>query len=98
MVKVIVESDKKRNVFEGNYVLAIALRSDSDPMEADGASFGSGAPVYIAAALGSSIASVLDDLADGDASIHSALYSLFLEELLNYEESEEESNGTDQDQ
>ena len=55
MVKVIVESDKKRNVFEGNYVLDIALRSDSDPMEASGASFGSGDPVDIAAAFSEKI-------------------------------------------
>lgn len=73
MVKVIVESDEKREVFEGNYVLAIALRSDSDPMEADGASFGSGAPVDIAAALGSSVASVLNDLADGDVFANAVL-------------------------
>lgn len=31
MVKVIVESGEERNVFEGNYVLAIALKSGSDP-------------------------------------------------------------------
>ena len=81
MVKVIVESDKKRNVFEGNYVLAIALRSDSGPMEADGASFGSGDQV--ATALGSSIASVLNDLADGDVFANAVLQAAFLEKMLD---------------
>ena len=79
----IVESDEKRNVFEGNYVLAIALRSDSDPMEADGASFGSGAPVDIAAALGSSIASVLNDLADGDVFANAVLQAAFSEKMFD---------------
>lgn len=83
MVKVIVESDKKRNVFKGNYVLAIALRSDSDPMEADGASFGSGAPVDIAAALGSSVASVLNDLADGDVFADAVLQAAFSEKIFD---------------
>lgn len=83
MVKVIVESDEKRNVFEGNYVLAIALRSDSDPMEADGASFGSGAPVDIAAALGSSVASVLNDLADGDVFANAVLQAAFSEKMFD---------------
>ena len=83
MVKVIVESDKKRNVFEGNYVLAIALRSDSDPMEADMASFGSGAPVDIAAALGSSVASVLNDLADGDVFADAVLQAAFSEKIFD---------------
>lgn len=83
MVEVIVESDKKRNVFEGNYVLAIALRSDSDPMEADVASFGSGAPVDIAAALGSSIASVLNDLADGDVFANAVLQAAFSEKMFD---------------
>lgn len=83
MVKVIVESDEKRNVFEGNYVLAIALRSDSNPMEARGASFGSGAPVDIAAALGSSIASVLNDLADGDVFADAVLQAAFSEKMLD---------------
>lgn len=83
MVKVIVESDKKRNVFEGDYVLAIALRSDSDPMEADGASFGSGAPVDIAAALGSSIASILNDLADGDVFANAVLQAAFSEKMFD---------------
>ena len=83
MVKVIVESDKERNVFEGNYVLAIALRSDSDPMEADGASFGSGAPVDIAAALGSSVASVLNDLADGDVFANAVLQAAFSEKMFD---------------
>lgn len=83
MVKVIVESDKERNVFEGNYVLAIALRSDSDPMEADGASFGSGAPVDIAAALGSSIASILNDLADGDVFANAVLQAAFSEKMFD---------------
>ena len=83
MVKVIVESDKKRNVFEGNYVLAIALRSDSDPMEADMASFGSGAPVDIAAALGSSIASILNDLADGDVFVNAVLQAAFSEKMFD---------------
>ena len=83
MVKVIVESDEKRNVFEGNYVLAIALNSDSDLMEADGASFGSGAPVDIAAALGSSVASVLNDLADGDVFADAVLQAAFSEKIFD---------------
>lgn len=83
MVKVIVESDEKRNVFEGNYVLAIALRSDSDPMEADVASFGSGGPVDIAAALGSSVASVLNDLADGDVFADAVLQAAFSEKMFD---------------
>ena len=83
MVKVIVESDEKRNVFEGNYVLAIALRSDSNPMEADGAGFGSGAPVDIAAALGSSVASVLNDLADGDVFADAVLQAAFSEKMFD---------------
>ena len=83
MVTVIVESDKKRNVIEGDYVLAIALRSDSDPMEADGASFGSGAPVDIAAALGSSIASILNDLADGDVFANAVLQAAFSEKMFD---------------
>lgn len=83
MVKVIVESDEKRNVFEGNYVLAIALRSDSDPMEASGVSFGSGAPVDIAAALGSSVASVLNDLADGDVFADAVLQAAFSEKIFD---------------
>ena len=83
MVKVIVESDEKRNVFEGNYVLAIALKSGSDPREASGASFGSGAPVDIAAALGDSVASALNDLADGDVFANAALQAAFLEKMLD---------------
>lgn len=83
MVKVIVESDKERNVFEGNYVLAIALRSDSNPMEASRASFGSGAPVDIAAALGSSVASVLNDLADGDVFANAVLQAAFSEKMFD---------------
>lgn len=83
MVKVIVESGEERNVFEGNYVLAIALRSDSDPMEADGASFGSGAPVDIAAALGASVANVLNDLADGDVFANAVLQDAFSEKMFD---------------
>ena len=83
MVKVIVESDEKRNVFEGNYVLAIALRSDSDPMEASGASFGSGVPVDIAAALGASVASALNDLADGDVFANAVLQDAFSEKMFD---------------
>lgn len=83
MVKVIVESGEERNVFEGNYVLVIALRSDSDPMEADVESFGSGAPVDIAVALGSSIASVLNDLADGDVFANAVLQAAFSEKLFD---------------
>lgn len=83
MVKVIVESGEERNVFEGNYVFAIALKTDSDPMEADGASFGSGAPVDIAAALGASISSALNDLADGNFFVKAALQTAFLEKMLD---------------
>ena len=32
MIKVIVESDEERKVFEVNYVFASALKTDSDPM------------------------------------------------------------------
>ena len=83
MAKVIVECDEKRNVFEGNYVLAIALRSDSDPMEASGVSFGSGAPVDIPAALGASVASTLNDLTDGDVFANAVLQAAFLEKMLD---------------
>ena len=83
MVKVIVESDEKRNVFEGNYVLAIALRSDSNPMEASGASFGSGVPVDIAAALGASVASALNDLTDGDVFANAVLQAAFSEKMFD---------------
>ena len=84
MVKVIVESGEERKVFEGNYVLAIALRSDSNPMEASGASFGSGDPVDIAAALGASVASTLNDLADGDVFANAVLQAAFLEKMFEY--------------
>ncbi len=83
MVKVIVESGEERKVFEGNYVFAIALKTDSDPMDADGIGFGSGAPVDIAAALGSSVASVLNDLADGDVFANAVLQAAFLEKMLD---------------
>lgn len=83
MVKVIVESDEKRNVFEGNYVFAIALNSDSAPMEANGASFGSGAPVDIAAALGASVASALNDLTDGDVFANAVLQAAFSEKMFD---------------
>lgn len=83
MVKVIVESGEERNVFEGNYVFAIALKTDSDPMEADGASFGSGDLVDIAAALGASVASVLNDLADGDVLANAVLPAAFSEKMFD---------------
>ena len=83
MVKVIVESDEERKVFEGNYVFAIALKTDSDPMGADGIDFGSGAPVDIAAALGSSVASVLNDLADGDVFANAVLQAAFSEKMFD---------------
>lgn len=83
MVKVIVESGEERNVFEGNYILAIALKSGSDPMEADGASFGSGAPVDIAAAFGASVASVLNDLADGDVLANAVLQAAFSKKMFD---------------
>ena len=86
MIKVIVESDEERKVFEGNYVFAIALKTDSDPMEADGASFGSGDPVDIAAALGASVANVLNDLndlADGDVFANAVLQAAFLEKMFD---------------
>ena len=83
MVKVIVESGEERKVFEGNYVFAIALKTDSDPMDADGIGFGSGAPVDIAAALGSSVASVLNDLADGDAFANAVLQAAFSKKMFD---------------
>ena len=83
MVKVIVESGEERNVFEGNYVLAIALKSGSDPMETSGASFGSGVPADIAAALGASVASVLNDLADGDVLANAVLQAAFSEKMFD---------------
>lgn len=83
MVKVIVESGEERKVFEGNYVFAIALKTDSDPMDADGIGFGSGAPVDIAAALGSSVASVLNDLADGDVFANAVLQAAFSEKMFD---------------
>ena len=83
MVKVIVESGEERNVFEGNYVLAIALKSGSDPMEAKGIGFGSGDPVDIAAALGASVASVLNDLADGDVLANAVLQAAFSEKMFD---------------
>ena len=83
MVKVIVESGEERKVFEGNYVFAIALKTDSDPMDADGIGFGSGAPVDIAAALGASVASALNDLADGDVFANAVLQAAFLEKMLD---------------
>ena len=83
MVKVIVESGEERKVFEGNYVLAIALKSDRDPMEASGESLGSGAPVDIAAALGSSVASVLNDLADGDVFANAVLQAAFSKKMFD---------------
>lgn len=83
MIKVIVESGEERNVFEGNYVFAIALKTDSDPMEADGASFGSGDPVDIAAALGASVANVLNDPADGNALANAVLQAAFLEKMFD---------------
>lgn len=83
MVKVIVESDEKRNVFEGNYVFATAIKSDSNPMEADGASFGSGVPVDIAAALGACVASALNDLADGDVFANAVLQGAFSEKMFD---------------
>ena len=83
MVKVIVESGEERKVFEGNYVFAIPLKSDRDPMGASGASFGSGAPVDISAALGASISSALNDLADGNFFVNAALQTAFLEKMLD---------------
>lgn len=83
MVKVIVESGEERKVFEGNYVFAIALKTDSDPMDADGIGFGSGAPVDIAAALGSSVASVLNDLADGDVFANAVLQAAFSKKMFD---------------
>ena len=83
MVKVIAESGEERKVFEGNYVFAIAFKSDRDPMGASGASFGSGAPVDIAAALGASISSALNDLADGDAFANAVLQAAFSEKMLD---------------
>lgn len=83
MVKVIVESGEERKVFEGNYVFAIALKTDSDPMDADGIGFGSGAPVDIAAALGASVASVLNDLADGDVLANAVLQDAFSEKMFD---------------
>ncbi|HIZ38884.1 MAG TPA: hypothetical protein H9968_03010 [Candidatus Anaerobutyricum stercoris] len=83
MVKVIVESGEERKVFEGNYVFAIALKTDSDPMEADVIGFGSGDPVDIAAALGSSIASVLNNPADGDVLANALLQGAFSEKMFD---------------
>ena len=83
MVKVIVESGEERKVFEGNYVFATALKTDSDPMDVDVIGFGSGAPVDIAAALGSSIASVLNDLADGDVLANAVLQDAFSEKMFD---------------
>lgn len=83
MVKVIVESGEERKVFEGNYVFAIALKSDRNPMESNGASFGSGAPIDIAAALGASISSALNDLADGNFFVNAALQAAFSEKMFD---------------
>lgn len=83
MVKVIVESGEERKVFEGNYVFAVALKSDSDPMDVYVIGFGSGVPVDIAAALGASVASVLNDLADGDVSVNAVLQAAFSEKMFD---------------
>lgn len=83
MVKVIVGSGEERKVFEGNYVFAVALKTDSDPMDADGIGFGSGALVDIAAALGASVASVLNDLADGDVLANAVLQDAFSEKMFD---------------
>lgn len=73
MVKVIVESGEERNVFEGNYVLAIALKSGSNPVD-------------IAAALSASVANVLNDLndlADGDVFANAVLQAAFSEKMFD---------------
>ena len=64
--------------------------SDEAHVAVDGMHYGWGCTRNKAIALGGIVRSILDSLAEGDVSMHSALCSLFLEKLLNYEESEEE--------
>lgn len=91
MAKVIVECEGKRHEFEGTYVIGFAIdASDKEHVTADGMHYGWGYTRNKAIALGGIVRSILDSLAEGDVSMHSALCSLFLEKLLNYEESEEE--------
>lgn len=90
MAKVIVEHEGERHEFEGSYVIGFAIdASNEEHVAVDGMHYGWGRTRNKAIALGGIVRSMLDDLADGDASIHSALCGLFLEELLNYKESEE---------
>lgn len=91
MAKVIVECEGKRHEFEGAYVIGFAIdASDKEHVTADGMHYGWGRTRNKAIALGGIVRSMLDNLAEGDVSMHSALCSLFLEELLDYKESEEE--------
>ena len=91
MAKIIVECEGKRHEFEGAYVIGFAIdASDEEHVAVDGMHYGWGRTRNKAIALGGIVRSILDSLAEGDVSMHSALCSLFLEKLLNYEESEEE--------
>lgn len=86
-----MECEGKRHEFEGAYVIGFAIdASDEEHVTADGMHYGWGRTRNKAIALGEIVHSILDSLAEGDVSMHSALCSLFLEKLLNYEESKEE--------
>lgn len=90
MAKIIVECEGKRHEFEGSYVIGFAIdASDKEHVAADGMHYGWGRTCNKVLALSGIVRSILDSLAEGDVSMRAALCSLFLEELLNYEESEE---------
>lgn len=90
MAKVIVECEGERHEFEGSYVIGFAIdASDKEHAAVDGIHCGEGYIDNKVLALGGIVRSILDNLAEGDFSMHAALCSLFLEELFNYEESEE---------
>lgn len=86
-----MECEGKRHEFEGAYVIGFAIdASDEEHVAVDGMHYGWRRTRNKAIALGGIVHSILDSLAEGDVSMHSALCSLFLEKLLNYEESKEE--------
>lgn len=100
MAKIIVECEGKRHEFERNYVLGFAIKSiDKSPMEVDGLHCGEGNIGDLAVALGRTVGAMVDNLVDYEPASRSQIWNVFIKALMGITEveSEEKTNGTDQD-
>lgn len=94
MAKVIVEYKGRKTEFEGNYVLGIAINSiDKDPMEAEGLQCGNVNVGDLAVALGRTVGTLVDNLADNEPEKQALIWDEFIKALMGSKKIESEENN-----